>query len=47
MQARTAFAGGMHLALLIAAGIAVAAAIAVAVLLRGHGRAAAHPVPSP
>jgi hypothetical protein len=38
-QARTAFADGLHLALLVAAGI-VAAAIAAASLLRGHGRAA-------
>jgi len=36
-QARTAFTGGLHLALLIAAGIVIAAAIAVATLLRGHG----------
>jgi len=33
-QAHTAFADGMHLALLIAAGIAAAAAITVATLLR-------------
>ncbi len=33
-QARTAFADGLHLALLIAAGIVIAAAIAVATLLR-------------
>src|SRR5579863_686887 len=36
VQARIAFADGMHLALLVAAGITVAAAIAVTVLLRGH-----------
>jgi hypothetical protein len=35
-QARTAFTGGLHLALLIAAGIVIAAAIGVATLLRGH-----------
>jgi EmrB/QacA subfamily drug resistance transporter len=40
-QAHTAFADGLHLALLIAAGIVIAAAIGVAALLRGHGRAAA------
>jgi EmrB/QacA subfamily drug resistance transporter len=34
--ARLAFADGLHLALLIAAGIATAAAIAVATILRGH-----------
>jgi EmrB/QacA subfamily drug resistance transporter len=34
--ARLAFADGLHLALLIAAGIAAAAAIAVATILRGH-----------
>jgi EmrB/QacA subfamily drug resistance transporter len=34
--ARLAFASGLHLALLIAAGIAAAAAIAVATILRGH-----------
>lgn len=38
VQARAAFADGMHLALLIAAGIAVAAAIAVTVLLRHDDR---------
>jgi Na+/melibiose symporter-like transporter len=36
-QAHTAFADGMHLALLVAAGIVAAAAIAAAALLRGHG----------
>ena len=40
-QAHTAFADGLHLALLIAAGIVAAAAIGVATLLRGHGRPAA------
>jgi fucose permease len=40
-QAHTAFADGLHLALLIAAGIVIAAAIGVATLLRGHGRAGA------
>ncbi len=40
VQARTAFADGMHLALLIAAAIVVVAAITVTVLLRGHDRAA-------
>jgi hypothetical protein len=40
-QAHTAFADGLHLALLIAAGIAAAAAIGVATMLRGHGRPAA------
>jgi MFS family permease len=39
-QAHTAFADGLHIALLIAAGIVAAAAIAVAALLRGHDRAA-------
>jgi Na+/melibiose symporter-like transporter len=38
-QAHNAFADGMHLALLIAAGIAIAAAIAVGTLLRGLDRA--------
>ncbi len=38
-QAHNAFAAGMHLALLIAAGIAIAAAIAVGTLLRGLDRA--------
>ena len=38
-QAQQAFADGMHLALLIAAGIAVAAAIAVATLLRRRDHA--------
>jgi len=38
-QAHTAFADGLHLALLIAAGIVIAAAIGVATLLRGHDRA--------
>jgi len=37
-QARTAFADGLHLALLISAGIVIAAAIAVSALLRGHDR---------
>ncbi len=37
-QAHNAFAAGMHLALLIAAGIAIAAAIAVGTLLRGLDR---------
>jgi len=40
-QAHTAFADGLHLALLIAAGIVIAAAIGVATLLRGHDRAGA------
>jgi fucose permease len=40
-QAHTAFADGLHLALLIAAGIVFAAAIGVAMLLRGHDRAGA------
>ena len=40
-QAHTAFADGLHLALLIAAGIVAAAAIGVATLLRGHDRTAA------
>ena len=35
-QARTAFADGLHLALLIAAGIVCCAAIAVATLLRNR-----------
>ncbi len=39
-QAHTAFADGLHLALLIAAGIVAAAAIGVATLLRGHDRRA-------
>src|SRR5262252_5080672 len=39
-QAHTAFADGLHLALLIAAGLAAAAAIAVATLLRGRDRSA-------
>jgi len=39
-QAHTAFAGGLHLALLVAAGMALAAAIAVAALLRGQDRPA-------
>jgi MFS family permease len=38
VQARTAFADGMHLALFIAAGIVAVAAVAVAILLRGHDR---------
>jgi hypothetical protein len=38
-HAQTAFADGMHLALLIAAGIVAAAAIAVATLLRRRDRA--------
>ena len=37
-QADSAFANGLHLALLITAGIVIAAAIAVAALLRGHDR---------
>jgi len=37
-QAHAAFADGMHLALLVAAGVVAAAAVAVAALLRGHGR---------
>ena len=45
-QARTAFADGMHLTLLIAAGIMVIAAIAVAILLRGQDRAPAE-TPAP
>ena len=40
LGARVAFADGMHLALLIAAGLAAAAAIAVTVLLRHDDRAA-------
>jgi MFS family permease len=40
-QAHTAFADGLHLALLIAAGMALAAAAAVAALLRGQDRPAA------
>jgi hypothetical protein len=40
-QAHTAFADGLHLALLIAAGIVFAAAIGVATLLRGHDSAGA------
>ena len=39
-QAHTAFADGLHLALLIAAGLVAAAAIAVATLLRGRDRTA-------
>ena len=46
-QARTAFAGGMHLALLIAAGIVVVAAIAVAPLLRGRDQAGPSPPAAP
>ena len=43
-QAHTAFADGMHLALLIAAGIAAAAAITVATLLRRRpGQVPGHP----
>jgi EmrB/QacA subfamily drug resistance transporter len=37
-QADSAFANGLHLALLITAGIVIAAAIAVTALLRGHDR---------
>jgi EmrB/QacA subfamily drug resistance transporter len=37
-QARTAFTDGLHLALLIAAGIVIVAVIATAALLRGHDR---------
>ena len=44
VQAHTAFADGMHLALLIAAGIAAAAAIMVATLLRRRpGQVPGHP----
>jgi EmrB/QacA subfamily drug resistance transporter len=44
VQAHTAFADGMHLALLIAAGIATAAAITVATLLRRRpGQVSGHP----
>jgi hypothetical protein len=35
-QAQHAFADGMHLALLVAAGLVLAVAVAVAALLRGH-----------
>jgi hypothetical protein len=38
-QAHSAFTDGLHLALLIAAGIALASAIAVGMLLRRHDRA--------
>jgi hypothetical protein len=41
--AHTAFADGLHLALLIAAGFAAAAAIAVATLLRGRFSSPAGP----
>jgi fucose permease len=40
-RADVAFTGGMHLALLIAAGIVAVAAVGVAALLRGQDRAAA------
>ena len=39
--AHAAFTAGLHLALLVAAGIVFAAAVAVAALLRRHGRTAA------
>lgn len=42
-QARTAFADGMHLALLLAAGVVAVVAIAVVVLLRDRDRAPAGP----